>query len=102
MAIAAASKRDSSAMKTIAVVTMVFLPGAYIAVSGSHSFTYYKLVADCQTQTLFSMSMFNWHAKDGDKVLSDNFWIYWAFTLPVTALVLLVWATWSRPWKSLF
>lgn len=31
--IAAASKRDSSAMKGIAFLTMVFLPGTYIAVS---------------------------------------------------------------------
>jgi hypothetical protein len=30
--IAAASKRDSSAMKGIAILTMVFLPGSYISV----------------------------------------------------------------------
>jgi hypothetical protein len=30
--IAAASKRDSSAMKAIAVLTMVFLPGTYVSV----------------------------------------------------------------------
>jgi hypothetical protein len=33
ISIAAASKRDSTAMKTIAIVTMVFLLGAYVAVS---------------------------------------------------------------------
>jgi hypothetical protein len=31
--IANASKRDSSAMKALAVVTMVFLPGTFVAVS---------------------------------------------------------------------
>ena len=31
--VAAASKRDSSAMKTIAVLTMVFLPGTFVSVS---------------------------------------------------------------------
>ena len=31
--IARANKRDSAAMKTIAILTMLFLPGAYIAVS---------------------------------------------------------------------
>ncbi|KAG4431984.1 hypothetical protein IFR05_012535 [Cadophora sp. M221] len=79
--IAEASRRDSTAMKTIAIVTMVFLPGAYIA-------------------TLFSMSMFNWHAASGEHVLSNNFWVYWAVTLPITTIVLLIWAAWSRPWKS--
>jgi len=77
--IAAATKRDSTAMKAIAIVTMVFLPGAYIA-------------------TLFSMSMFNWEATDGP-VLSHYFWVYWAVTVPVTILVLSIWALWSKPWK---
>jgi Mg2+ and Co2+ transporter CorA len=31
--IAAASKKDSSAMKTIAVLTMLFLPATFVAVS---------------------------------------------------------------------
>ncbi|CZR66397.1 uncharacterized protein PAC_16298 [Phialocephala subalpina] len=71
ISIAAASKRDSTAMKTIAIVTMVFLPGAYVA-------------------TLFSMTMFNWQAQNG-QVLSSHFWIYWAVTVPVTLFVLLIW-----------
>ena len=32
--IAAASRRDSSAMKIIAVLTTIFLPGTFIAVCG--------------------------------------------------------------------
>lgn len=31
--IAMATKRDSSAMKTIALLTMIFLPGTFVAVS---------------------------------------------------------------------
>ena len=31
--IAAATKKDSSAMKTIALLTMIFLPGTFVAVS---------------------------------------------------------------------
>jgi hypothetical protein len=38
ISIAAASKKDSTAMKTIAIVTMVFLPGAYVAVSQNTGF----------------------------------------------------------------
>jgi hypothetical protein len=38
--VAAASQRDNTAMKTISIVTMVFLPGTYIAVSGKPHFDY--------------------------------------------------------------
>jgi len=34
--IARESKRDSSAMKAIAVLTMFFLPGTFVAVSQAH------------------------------------------------------------------
>ena len=74
--IAAASQRDSTAMKTISVVTMVFLPGTYIA-------------------ALFAIPLFNWGADDGSPVLSSRFWYYWATTLPLTAAVLLCWIVWE-------
>lgn len=32
--IAAAAKRDSSAMKTVSMLTLVFLPGTFVAVRG--------------------------------------------------------------------
>ena len=38
--IALEAKRDSRAMKAIAVLTMFFLPGAFIAVSGPIAVTY--------------------------------------------------------------
>ncbi|MCJ1324670.1 hypothetical protein MMC10_001332 [Thelotrema lepadinum] len=74
--IAAASKRDSTAMKTIAVVTMFFLPGTYIA-------------------ALFAVPVFNWDAGPDVSVVTYRFWYYWATTLPLTALVLLIWAFWE-------
>ena len=74
--IAAASKRDSTAMKTIAVVTMIFLPGTYIA-------------------ALFAIPVFNWDANPGTSILSYRFWYYWATTVPLTVLVLLVWVLWE-------
>ena len=74
--IAAASKRDSTAMKTIAVVTMFFLPGTYIA-------------------ALFAIPVFNWDAGPNVSILSSRFWYYWATTLPLTAIVLLIWVFWE-------
>lgn len=40
--IAAASKQDSSSMKALAVLTMVFLPFTFLAVSSVLSFPFYS------------------------------------------------------------
>ncbi|KAI0473517.1 hypothetical protein GGR56DRAFT_535247 [Xylariaceae sp. FL0804] len=60
---------DSSSMKTIAIMTMAFLPATFFA-------------------ALFALPSLDWK---GDVVIQENFWIYWAFTLPATGLVLLIW-----------
>ncbi|KAH7400318.1 hypothetical protein BKA64DRAFT_708005 [Cadophora sp. MPI-SDFR-AT-0126] len=72
--IARDSKRDPSAMKAIAVLTMVFLPGTFVA-------------------AFFAMPLFDWQAP-AHAVLSSRFWIYWAVTIPATAMVLVVWRIW--------
>jgi len=62
-------------MKTIAIMTMVFLPATFFA-------------------AFFSLPLLEW---DQPKVLHDKFWMYWAFTIPCTAAVFGVWlATTSR------
>ncbi|KAH9909530.1 hypothetical protein F4778DRAFT_775446 [Xylariomycetidae sp. FL2044] len=75
--IANLTKKDSFAMFTLAVMSVLFLPGAWVA-------------------TLFSMSMFNWQAQDGAAVLTPRFWIYWAVTVPLTLVVLCSWLVWLR------
>jgi Mg2+ and Co2+ transporter CorA len=71
MAIAAAAKRDSFAMKTIAVMTMVFLPATFLA-------------------TIFSLPVLEWEYKRD--IQMDGFRLYWAVTIPSTAVVFVVWA----------
>ena len=82
--IAVSSGRDSTAMKTLAFITALFLPGTYIA-------------------TLFSMSMFEWRTSPSDSpsspssssdTLSPSFWIYWATTIPLTVAVIIGWRLW--------
>jgi hypothetical protein len=73
--IALASKRDSSAMKAIAALTMFFLPGTFIA-------------------SLFAMPLLDWQAEAGQPVISHRFWIYWAVTIPLTLLVVILWIGW--------
>lgn len=80
-AIAVDGKRDSIAMKTIAILGIVFLPGTFVA-------------------TLFSINMFDWGgSNDGETTslrVSQSIWIYWAITVPLTVLTFLVWMFWSR------
>ncbi|KAI0843392.1 hypothetical protein F5Y06DRAFT_2921 [Hypoxylon sp. FL0890] len=86
---AVASTRDSSSMKALAVITAIFLPGEYIG-------------------TLFGVSMFDWEtgtaadqamsedAPDGwpHPVVMPSFWIYWAFTIPLTLFIVVIWRAW--------
>ncbi|MCJ1385495.1 hypothetical protein MMC17_008618 [Xylographa soralifera] len=79
-AIALASRRDSASMKTIAVLTMAFLPATWIA-------------------ALFAMPLFNWNGAPGEPIIYDRFWIYWALTLPLTTAVLSIWWVWKE-WRN--
>ncbi|KAG9236685.1 hypothetical protein BJ875DRAFT_371599 [Amylocarpus encephaloides] len=82
--LAHASKRDSAAMKTISLLGAIFLPGAYLA-------------------AVFSMTFFNWNpnsptsnSDEPDPVVSKSFWIYWAFTVPITIAVVGGWWVYER------
>jgi hypothetical protein len=56
-------------MKTIAIMTMVFLPATFFA-------------------ALFAIPTLQW---EGPTVVQPRFWVYWAFTIPCTVLVFSVW-----------
>ncbi|PVH79023.1 hypothetical protein DL98DRAFT_516380 [Cadophora sp. DSE1049] len=71
-AIAKAAKADSSAMKTIAVLGMFFLPGAFVA-------------------AIFAMPVFDWD-DNGRPSVKPAFKYYWAITAPLTLSVFLSWA----------
>ncbi|KAJ5763027.1 hypothetical protein N7533_001708 [Penicillium manginii] len=67
---------DSTALKTLAFVTFVFLPPTYIS-------------------SLFSMTFFQ--VVDGKGfTVSREFWIYWAIALPVTIVSTLIWQFWHK------
>ncbi|KAK0643152.1 hypothetical protein B0T16DRAFT_415420 [Cercophora newfieldiana] len=74
MEIATASGEDSSQMRSIALVTMVFLPGTFFA-------------------SMFSMTFFNWNAgsgDDGQPVVASSIWIYVLVTVVFTLVTLLL------------
>ena len=76
-AIAEATQRDSLEMKGIALLTMTFLPMTALA-------------------SIFSMQAFFTLAADNNKlIVSNQFWIYWAVTIPITAGILVGWSLWK-------
>lgn len=72
--IALATGRDSKHMRSIALVTMVFLPGTFFA-------------------AVFSMSFFTWFNDDGGSTaqISSYFWVYVVFTVVSTVLTVGLW-----------
>ncbi|EPS42093.1 hypothetical protein H072_3950 [Dactylellina haptotyla CBS 200.50] len=56
---------DAAAMKVIAALTVAFLPATFVS-------------------AVFSMSFFNNQGGDDGWSISDKFWIYWAFAIPLT------------------
>lgn len=83
-------------MKTIAVLTILFLPGTYISASSSCYLIFSSYSLANTKQTLFAMPLLNWEAKAGDSVMSSRFWIYWALTLPLTLTVVSIWLVWLK------
>lgn len=73
--VAIASKRDSSAMKTIAVLTIAFLPCTAVA-------------------AIFSMDPFMSLSPDGKIEISPMFWLYWTISIPLTIGVIAIWILW--------
>ncbi|KAK9547509.1 hypothetical protein V6Z79_008341 [Aspergillus fumigatus] len=72
ISIARAARRDSSSMKIIALLTMLFLPGTYIS-------------------SLFAMPLFDWTAMKGESVIKPRFKIYLIITIPLTTLLFAFW-----------
>ncbi|KUI62676.1 hypothetical protein VP1G_09784 [Cytospora mali] len=75
--IAEATKRDGQRMRSIAVLTMFFLPATFVA-------------------TVFSMTFFNWTPGQGEEVLSPYIWVYVVGTAIFTGLTMGLWYIYSR------
>lgn len=70
-----AAKIDSAAMKTISLLTLAFLPPTFIC-------------------AIFSMSFFNYDQSTGWS-MSAQFWLYWAFAIPLTLITSVVCYKWQ-------
>lgn len=74
------NKQDTGAMKTIAVVTLVFLPATFVS-------------------AVFSTGIWNFHAsepQDHPKTVSKHGWVYLLVCILSTSLTILSWVCWYR------
>lgn len=78
--IAEETKKDSASMKTLALVTMCFLPATSVS-------------------SIFAMPLFDWDQK-GRKVVSPSIWIYFVFASALTLLTVGTWWLWQRRLRS--
>lgn len=67
---------DSAAMRTVAFVTLAFLPPTFIS-------------------SIFSMSFFHYEADSGWTV-SGKVWIYFVFAVPTALATVFLWSNWQR------
>ncbi|KAJ5128616.1 hypothetical protein N7526_006782 [Penicillium atrosanguineum] len=79
--ISRAARSDSATMKTLAFVTLTFLPPTFIC-------------------ALFSMSFFHYDSGSGWAV-SSQIWIYWVIAVPTTIATALVWNYWTKLFPSI-
>ncbi|KAF9895331.1 hypothetical protein FE257_000235 [Aspergillus nanangensis] len=67
---------ENNVLKTLGVVSMVYLPGTFV--SG-----------------IFGTNFFDFNApSENTWTTSGNFYLYWAVTVPLTVVTFLVWALW--------
>jgi hypothetical protein len=78
--ISRSARTDGTLMKTVAVLTLVFLPATFLS-------------------AVFSMSFFSYEAGEEWK-MSSSIWIYFAWAIPVTLLTTGLWFWWQKSLSS--
>ncbi|KAF4818605.1 hypothetical protein CGCSCA4_v012596 [Colletotrichum siamense] len=66
------TRHESAQMRTIAILTMIYLPLSSVA-------------------AIFSMDMFNWEAGAGESIVSKHIWLFAVLTVGLTFLTLVAW-----------
>lgn len=79
MEIALHAKRDGSQMKSIAVLTMLFLPSTFVS-------------------TLFAMPFFDWKPDHGRPTASSWLWIYFVVSISLTCVTCGLWYVFVNFW----
>ncbi|ROT38544.1 hypothetical protein SODALDRAFT_333143 [Sodiomyces alkalinus F11] len=80
--LAHASKRDSTAMKMISLLGVLFLPGTFLS-------------------SVFSMTFFDFEP-GAEPMVSTQLWVYFAITVPLTVIILFGWLQFDRKKEEKF
>lgn len=75
--VAVLTRKDSLDMRIIAGVTLIFLPGTFMA-------------------TMFGSGFFRFLPENSTQLVSGWIWMYWTLTFTITAIVLLSWVYLSK------
>ncbi len=75
--IAEETKKDGYSMKTLAVVTMLFLPATSVS-------------------SILAMPLFRWDEGDDNTVVSTKLWVYFVLAIPLTAATVGLWWIWQK------
>jgi cbb3-type cytochrome oxidase subunit 3 len=70
--IALETKRESAQMRSIALLTMIYLPLSCVA-------------------SVFSTTLFNWNPSDGEPIVSKYIWVLLTLALVLTLITVLAW-----------
>ena len=73
--IAEETKKDGYSMKTLAVVTMLFLPATSVS-------------------SILAMPLFHWDGNES--VVSPRLWVYFVLSITLTALTVGLWWVWQK------
>jgi hypothetical protein len=82
---------------------MVYLPGTFVSVSVLTCIYLLKRLnmSDWTQKGLFGTNFFSFQADPGNTwLMADEFWLYWAVTLPLTFATVVIWAIWH--WQDKF
>ena len=99
MRISEATQSDGAAMKTVALVTLTFLPATFVSVSQVKVYGKLGCRSNLLAQALFSMSFFDFSPSGDDGkesfAVSKKIWLYWVVVVPLTALTMGTWFFWQ-------
>lgn len=85
--IAQIARRDNATMKALALIGVLYLPGTFISgIFGSNFFNY------SPSSNSGNLSNGSADSSVSDWNMSEEFWIYWVITIPVTLFTVLLWA----------
>ena len=79
--ISQAARSDGAAMRAVAVVTLLFLPSTFVS-------------------TIFSTTFFAFipssEGRPESWAVSERFWVYWVFSVPLTVVAVSTWLWWQQ------